>query len=360
MTWNASKTFNRCLIGVIAIGVLPHCKFTKKQLGNHSGFIIGLNNMVPSTATSIEENEVSLSQIRAIGSIASVESGRGTHFCTGFAIKPKKEGQNPLIVANYHCFSQHSATNADFAPWACTQTKIYFGAKSDDANSLFAVGCKTGSLRGNAAADIAVFEAATALPEDIDLFELEDMPYSESRAALLIHHPFTVDNMVSLPSESQKVPGSVINKVDCNTSLPVRSQATRPETGFKFDIAHTCDIVEGSSGAPLIDLKSGKVIAVNWGGIQWGEGDDSVYENRAVDAAWVKAYLNDEIPKYEAIRNKGATSSRSDNSSAISSNSPAPISTTDDDSAPPANSQATAKSGRSKTEKSSGWSCSGK
>jgi len=359
LNWSSSKFFNACVIGCIAIGALPHCKWEQFHLGNYSGFIIGLNNMVPSTASSIEENDIRLSHIRAVGSIASYESGRGTHFCTGFAIKPRKSGQNPLIVTNYHCFSSNKEIASGFAPWACTQTKVYFGAKGDDANTLFAVGCKSGTLKGDAAADVAVFEAATVLPADIDLFELEETSFSEKRDALLIHHPFMQENMVALPGESQRVPGSVINKVDCAVSKPVRSQAVRPETGFKYDISHTCDIFEGSSGAPLIDLKSGKVIAVNWGGIQWGEGDSATYENRAIDAAWVRAYLNDEISQFEAANGERISSIASSNAPETS---PSESSNADSDDAPkssPPNSKATTKSTGSKTEKKSGWSCAG-
>ena len=269
---------------------------------NLKGFIIGADNMVESNSSTIDHNGSSLAEIRSVGSIASLEPGRGAHFCTGFLIAPAQAGGNPRVVTNYHCFTANSENAGPFASWACQQTKIYLGLKTDDFNSLYVAGCKSGTLKGHENADIAVYELAVPVPGDIKFLELDDST-TFPITARVIHHPVAQASMVSPPGELQKVPGSVISRDACVISSLSPERQVRPDSKFLFDVSHTCDIVEGSSGAPVINSANGKVAGVNWGGIQWASGTPAV-ENRAVSSSWLRAFLNGTLTEYEAQFNQ--------------------------------------------------------
>ena len=118
------------------------------------------------------------------------------------------------------------------------------------------------------------------------------------------------------------MPTSAISRNNCATSLPSDERKIRPESSFIHDVSHTCDILEGSSGAPIIDATSGEVVAVNWGGINWGSGEPAV-ENRAVDASWVNAYLSGTLVSFEEQNTQETTTGEPvSNTESPSENSP--------------------------------------
>lgn len=294
------QNYSLPIITITCVFALISTGSCKKNIGapNVQGFVIGGNDIIDANASTIDQYRIPNSEIRATGSISSVDGGK-VHFCTGFVIAPANADSNPRIIANYHCFTANGKNEGEFASWACSNTKIFLGLVKDDPTLLTVGDCKANSLRGNAKADIAVFELAAPLPPEVKPFELETSPMKTSNRAHIIHHPFTQQSVVVPPIQNRKATTAKVTSTSCATTFPMKDRRKRPETGFLFDQSHSCDIIDGSSGAPVIDSESGKVIAVNWGGISWSK-DGTQSENRATDAAWVAAFLENQTSSYES------------------------------------------------------------
>lgn len=286
------------LLGVVSM--IASCKWNSPA-PNFQGYILGSDDLTASDDSTIEYSHVNPEHVRATGVIHSVDSARNSHFCTGFLLPAASPGKNPRIVSNYHCFTNPADTPETLANWACKQTKIYLGHRIDESTSLFVGGCQSDSLRGDFKADIAVFELSSTVPEDIKPFTLQKKPQQPIADAYVIHHPLIATHMVAPMGELTKMPTSAISRKNCATALPHEERKIRPDSAFTHDVSHTCDIIEGSSGAPIIDASSGEVVAVNWGGIDWGSGEPAI-ENRAVNASWVEAFLNGTLASFEEQR----------------------------------------------------------
>ncbi len=286
--------------GLVVLAAAPGCK--KQDLGpnRESGYVVGPTNDIYNVGESGSEGAVQikeLSQEAVNGTvlIATRLPDKRVKFCSGTLITADSPEGGLRVLTNHHCFAEtdadDKATRATL-PEACTETQVYFGFFTGQTQSSTSVSCRAGSLRTNFEGDIAVFELASAPPEKyrpLALWDGEDAP--EGRVAGIVHYPDTEENMASPPEGGPKLPTASVTVNDCRvTGLFAISEWDLDRT-LPYSLRHTCDLIHGSSGSALIDLKTSTILGVNWGGIKISYDAGTRTDNVATRASYVAAFL---------------------------------------------------------------------
>ncbi|HEV3468361.1 MAG TPA: serine protease [Pyrinomonadaceae bacterium] len=172
---------------------------------------------------------------RSIAFVPLQMAGDGTETnCTGFLLAPD------LLMTNYHCISE---------PEQLDTAKAVFGYESqplrEDSVGLTKIEVKDESL------DFAVLRLAQPVAGNWTPVKLATAAQVKERQQLvLIQHP----------SERRKV----LSLEDC----VIRSEAVTDRPQNPDDFYHLCDCEGGSSGAPVFDEVTGRVVGLHHLGIE--------------------------------------------------------------------------------------------
>ena len=125
-------------------------------------------------------------------------------FCSGSLIHAEKSQSFPRVLSNHHCFAMADANgnlSQTFFPEACAKTTVYFGHRIGSTSSL-ALGCKIGTLRGDAIGDLSVFELQGPVSSNIatPLTIAKHTVTNPNHEALIVH--YLNDNKTSNSSSS--------------------------------------------------------------------------------------------------------------------------------------------------------------
>lgn len=207
--------------------------------------------------------------------VTVVPTGGGKNelkFCSGSLIEVRGE---PRILTNQHCFAKTAAADKEqnldeLLPQACFQTRVYFDFK-EPLSEIVVNRCQRGTLRTNHRADLATFALEKPVPVGVQPLELWNGELKDlvGRKVFTIHHPGTVEsNTLPLPDLKAPAPRRMITVRNCLYLGGFSSTTWDDRGGIPYQIRHTCDLKDGSSGSGLVDLQTGKLLGVNIGSVE--------------------------------------------------------------------------------------------
>lgn len=210
----------------------------------------------------------------------------GARFCSGLLLAGTDN--LPRVLTNHHCFVKDiKKLSPSIMPKACANTVVYFdkvGVKmSSGVVPKLEYTCKSGSLRTSFEGDIAIFTLSKPLPPDYTFAKIWDTDeFPVNRKAFVIHYPSAKDagvGMVNIKGGLDgKAPAKSITVKNCRImekmtpELLEQLAQSMPETRsaahrLRYSVRHTCDLTGGSSGAALLDIETGKLLALHFGGL---------------------------------------------------------------------------------------------
>jgi hypothetical protein len=281
--------------------LLISCKKSKEP-SSFKGFVLGLNEMEPAQQGTEPITEDFLKSVVSLVSADSVN--KKFHYCTGMIVQQENATTDWYVLTNAHCFAGDTGKKTEIQSWACSQTKIFSNHQKSRPDSYQGFLCVDGSLRVDFEADLAVLKLKTWDKHPSDFAELRSAKLATKSAvagtkAFLIHYPVITESMSQLTDLKIPVPVAMVSHKDCDV-IPKQDIARSASESFPYDIAHRCDIISGSSGAPLFDAASGQIIGVNWGGIDWSiDGKSSGQENRAIVSGYAAAFFAQTLEDYK-------------------------------------------------------------
>ena len=264
----------------------------KKQVTiSKVAYVIGDNNM-----EIINERDGYYNQYKQIidSSVVIVtNTPDGTaQYCSGVLVNGKTSLR---ILTNHHCFAVKGSdglATPQLISTACEETNVYFNVIEGSLGQITSASCVSGSLITDSRADIASFALNGTIPSNARPIPLYNSTETAGRRALIIHHPVRDNNMRSIPSLGLRLPVSTITEQDCQVigKFPKSEWAKLPVLSVSH--RHTCDLVKGSSGSPLIDYETKSLIGVNWGGVKVQVGNNLRVDNAATTSEYVREFLS--------------------------------------------------------------------
>lgn len=282
---------------VTLVAAVFSCKQARKV--QYSGYIVGGTNDIVSV-TPENQSSIPSRALNASVLLATHTSDGKIKFCSGVLIAADPATGKFRVLSNHHCFAQSAGENdvsPKLLPEACTSTHIYFSLTKDSAADSSFSTCVPGSLRTHFDADVAVFSLVEPPPADatpLGLWTGPD-PAPAGRKALIVHYPDISDNLVPMLSERARLPAASVTLEDCKTSGVFDQGQWHLDHSLPFGIQHTCDLVHGSSGSPLIDAETLSIIGINWGGIKIKVNTVVQTYNVATRARYIAAFLGNDI-----------------------------------------------------------------
>ena len=196
--------------------------------------------------------------------------------CSGSLIEVEGEFK---ILSNHHCFAKSeirentdSSTSKvsleELLPEACVQTRIYFNFPRSASKETLVFKCRPGSLRVDYLLDLAIFslDGSPVGFKPIEIWTGGNLPLN--RKMFVIHYPRTSgQNKAKLPDVEALAPVKMITINDCFFKGGFAMDLWQMDQSIPYWIKHTCDMQPGSSGSSLLDLETGKIVAVNRGSI---------------------------------------------------------------------------------------------
>lgn len=221
-------------------------------------------------------------------------------FCSGTLIAPDPvTGGNMRVLSNHHCFADQDADGKAtqvISPESCVATTAYFGFTQANASQAWTTPCLPGSLRTNFDGDLGVFTLSQNPPDKFQPAQFWDGdPDATGRTALIIHYPDVEANMAAPPEGGVKLPTAAVTLTDCKVLGGFAINEWELDRTLPFALRHTCDLIHGSSGSGLIDVETGKLLGVNWGGIKISFDSGVRTDNVATRASYAKAFLTNTI-----------------------------------------------------------------
>jgi hypothetical protein len=171
---------------------------------------------------------------RSVARLLFIDQGSGKQFlCSGFLVGPD------LFLTNNHCIDTDSEMRSGLAE---------FDYDKSNATPLTLRFKKI--LNTNRELDFTLLRLTTnpgrqPLPFDLNPVIEPPAPSTEPRALVVIEHPAGKPKQVSI--ENCKVLGGKVAGI----------------TAALTDFGHGCDTLGGSSGSPVLDIKSGKVLGLH-------------------------------------------------------------------------------------------------
>ncbi len=289
-----SLTFISVLSFVSAMG----CK--RVSTVNYSGFILGSDDNIKRLDESTAEPDIAKALKQTVLIATTLKSG-GQKFCSGMLVELEAEADTRrfAVLTNFHCFAnktQDGKVGGEFIEEACNSTKVYFGFSYDKANDVSEMDCVEGSLRGDHDGDLATFLLSRD-PENgahgVIFWDGDKTPVDEP--AFLIHHPDVRSNYRRVGSVGKELPSAAITELGCFTKGDFPKQEWPLDPSLPFSLKHSCDLIDGSSGSPIFHRASGRVLGVNWGGIEIAYPQSNKKINSATRASYVKAFFADNV-----------------------------------------------------------------
>ena len=264
---------------IVVIALLGSACRAQREI-TRPGYIVGPTNDIERlTDTDVKDIDVPAAVLAratkaSILTVTELRNGK-QKYCSGSLIEGRNAGDMPRIITNHHCFAQKiEGTNRslpDIVPEACEETTVYFDFSL--AEEPLTRKCESGSLVTNFTADFAVFSLDEELPEGYEPFQIWDGEVPPNRSAFIIHHPSAAESKQGRESEEMLkgtgvyFPKKAITVNNCKVLGRFREDFWALNPNLPFGLRHTCDLVQGSSGSGLVDVTSGKLLGVNWGGI---------------------------------------------------------------------------------------------
>ncbi len=293
------KDWTKTLV-LAALTVLAGCKRQTLGLGHTTGYVVGPTSDIHTFGAgggSGDEEVAQLSPDVLNGSvlIATRLQDKRVKFCSGSLIAAEVPGDPYRVLTNHHCFAEtdeEDKAKPEVLPEACTFTVAHFGFINGQTATSASAGCKAGSLRTNFDGDLAVFTLDHNPPEKFKPLQLWDgEDGAAGRAAAIVHYPDTEENMASPPEGGAQLPTAAVTLNDCQVLGLFPVSEWDLDRTLPFSLRHTCDLIHGSSGSALIDVKTSKILGVNWGGIKISYDDGDRTDNVATRASYVQAFL---------------------------------------------------------------------
>lgn len=296
--WNSSLKL------IIIVALLGSACRAQREI-SQPGYIIGPTNDIERLPdTDIEDIDIPRAVLEratkaSILTVTELSNGK-QKYCSGSLIEGRNAGDLPRIVTNHHCFAKKisgtSRSLPEIVPEACKETSVYFDF-SLEAEPLKRK-CESGSLVTNFAADFAVFSLDEELPADYEPFKIWDGEVPSNRAAFIIHHPSAKGSKQGRESEAMLkgvgayFPKKAITVNNCKVLGRFEEHYWPLNPNLPFGLRHTCDLVHGSSGSGLIDLTTGDLLGVNWGGITLTVNKIDRKDNVASSAQFLREFVD--------------------------------------------------------------------
>lgn len=263
----------------------------KKQVSSsRTAYVIGEDNM-ESIDQSSDPYVKYKDTIESTVLIVTQTPTGGAQFCSGALVQGKTSLR---ILTNHHCFAikgENNLATPTLLSTACQKTKVYFNVIQGALDAVTRASCIEGSLINDFNADLASFSIQGQIPANIrplDFYESNDV---ENRAAFIIHYPSRADSFAFVKSAGGRLPVATLTEDDCKINGRFPESEWRQLPVLSVSYRHECDLIQGSSGSPLVDLESRKLIGVNWGGIQVKTGSDLRVDNAATSAQYAKEFI---------------------------------------------------------------------
>ena len=119
-----------------------------------------------------------------------------------------------------------------------------------------------------------------------------------NRKAFIIHHPSATESKQGRESEEllkgigMYFPKKAITVNNCRVLGRFEKDFWALNPNLPFGLRHTCDLVHGSSGSGLVDVTSGKLLGVNWGGITLTVNKVERKDNVASSAKFLREFVD--------------------------------------------------------------------
>ena len=313
--------FKCLLLSLVSIGCANERIVVKKGtvVGNDDIELYsdGFNLQGVNSATQQLISQVARSSVLIVTVVPTSGRKNELKFCSGSLISI---GGEPRILTNQHCFAKTASNDKDqnldeLLPQACFETRVYFDFKQPVADAVVNR-CQHGTLRTNYRADLAIFALEKPLPDGVRPLELWQGELKDlvGRKVFTIHHPGTEpSNTLLLPDIKAPAPAKMITVRNCLYLGGFSMETWDDRGGIPYQVRHTCDLLDGSSGSGLIDLQSGKLLGVNIGSVEMqvitsSKGKPEVVNqtkytyNVATLAEFVRHFLNDQpLPDQQTL-----------------------------------------------------------
>ncbi|MDE3269084.1 MAG: hypothetical protein OYH77_02240 [Pseudomonadota bacterium] len=271
----------------------------------YRGNIIGTNNVQPAAKIQSSGQMRPVVFERSIAASAFLVIGKQKKHCHGVLIT---NGKYPRVITSRRCFAEAGQT---LDRSLCLHTRAYFNF-SLPGRALHDRRCRTNSLIASRRYDLATFQLHAPLPPSHQALPIWHGAIPKYRDAFLLHYPHLIYNSFSpthsvalLTAQSKYYPVAAITASDCTILGRPRSLAW---ADVPFGLAHNCDMTKGSLGGALIDLHSGHLLGLAWGGMTkheprgfrrllvWSRPKPHVQQiNLALSAPYLRIFMNQVI-----------------------------------------------------------------
>lgn len=222
-----------------------------------------------------------------------------TRLCSGVLVNYRGKTQ---VLTNHHCFAvkgNNDLATEQLVPSACKNTTVIYDAVAGRLKNISTSKCVVGTLRTDFIGDIASFSLDKSVPEGYEPLTIKEGEVSANTPAIIIHYPTKGARHEQVPRAAEpkylvgeKLPVATITSNNCMILGRYTHGVARQLPVLAVSYRHTCDLVHGSSGSPLIDPTDGTLVGINWGGVKLNTKTGDSYVNAATTSGYVVGFLN--------------------------------------------------------------------
>lgn len=286
------------LFTLVLTTVSAGCK--QVSVANRSGFILGTEDNIKRLDETTASSEIEKALKQVVMFATTLSSGQ-QKFCSGLLVEVQGNSDKKefAVVSNFHCFAHKNddgSVDNQFLPEACLATKVYFGFSYDRASYAEEIDCVPGTLRGDYDGDLSTFLLSRDPGNGAQgavFWEGDKTPVGEE--AFLIHHPDVKSNYTRVGTDGRELPAASVTDADCYSEGDFPKSEWKLDRSLPFSLKHTCDLIDGSSGSPIFHKATGRVLGINWGGIDIAYKKGNEKTNSATKASFVKGFLDRNI-----------------------------------------------------------------
>lgn len=288
---------------VIIISILS-CK--KNIQFNYSGFIIGNTyDIRPITKEDIISEDIIHKAFYASVLIETKLKNKQRKLCSGVLgiIDNISMYSTPVIITNYHCFLSIPSTQKDpildnIIEEACYNTHVYFGIYKNNTDNITQLTCDPKTFIYSKEGDIALFQTKEPIPDQfkpIKITQSQNLLDYTNKPIIIVHYSLANTQSMIATKNFGYLPYASLTFHNCQTLQLFPKRFWYAYLPIQHSVEHTCDIIEGSSGAGLINVNSKELIGINWGGIEIQVSNNLQNINGATRSDFILALLNNQI-----------------------------------------------------------------